>query len=88
MDIKKLYEQLGSDLKSLCDLLGAIEFNPIYMKLIGSTQMKNVERDENNIYKLRSSLEKKYIMKGYDLLDLYKDRNKDSKISDIVNRLK
>ena len=88
-ETENLYKQLANDLKVLANINAGILFNKKYMNLVGPSIMKNLERAENHLDKMRSDLETRYLMKdpNKDIVNLYKTINKDEKVQEMINRL-
>ena len=85
---KLILKQLACDIKNLSELNYAIFFNKSYSKLIGQSELKKLEKAEVYYDKLLGIIENKFLIlnKG-DIVDLYKDKNKNETISDILKRL-
>lgn len=86
---RELYEQLAHDLKALSNLNAAILYNKSYNKLLGPTIMKSLERAETHIDKVRGDMERKYLIldNNADIVELYKAKNKNERVDDIIKRL-
>ena len=84
-----LYKQLANDLKILSNINSGIMFNKKYIDLVGPLTIKNLEKVENHLDRIRNEVETKYLMfsADKDIVGLYKTINKNEKIFDMINRL-
>ena len=72
----EVFKQLASDLKNLSDLNYAILTNKSYNNLIGTRNLKGLEKVETQLENILDILERRYlaINKG-DLIEIYKKRH-------------
>lgn len=84
----EIFKQLASDLKNLSDLNYAILTNKSYNNLIGTRNLKGLEKVETQLENIIDIIERRYLnINQGDLIDLYSKRHKKEYLQDIIKRL-